>query len=56
MRHEFTCKVYSVYFQQKHLLAKFRMAVKLTIFCARNFKEHCLRYVFIDAPFFVHYS
>lgn len=28
---------------QKDLLAKFRMAVRLTVFCARKFKEHCLR-------------
>lgn len=30
---------------QKRLLAKFRIAAKLTIFCSRKFKEHCLRYL-----------
>ena len=28
---------------QKTLLAKFKMAGRLAIFCARNFKQHCLR-------------
>ncbi|KAL4227119.1 hypothetical protein ACF0H5_015092 [Mactra antiquata] len=28
---------------QRSLIAKFRMAVRLTIFCSRTFKQHCLR-------------
>lgn len=28
---------------QRDLLAKFRMAVRITVFCSRKFKEHCLR-------------
>lgn len=34
-----------VYPFQKKLLARFKLAVKLTIFCSKQFKEHCLRYV-----------
>lgn len=34
-----------VYPFQKRLLAKFRIAAKLTIFCSRKFKQHCLRYL-----------
>ncbi|XP_045164864.2 uncharacterized protein LOC123528874 [Mercenaria mercenaria] len=29
--------------RKKRLLAKFRLAAKLAIFCSRNFKKHCLR-------------
>lgn len=29
---------------QRSLIAKFKLAVRLTIFCSRNFKQHCLRY------------
>lgn len=39
-RRKFSLVLYSF---QKRLLAKFRLAVKLTIFCSRNFKQHCLR-------------
>ncbi|XP_060557163.1 uncharacterized protein LOC132717657 isoform X2 [Ruditapes philippinarum] len=30
-------------YRKKRLLAKFRLAGKLAIFCSRNFKQHCLR-------------
>ena len=33
----------TIYSFQKRLLAKFKLAVKLAIFCSRNFKQHCLR-------------
>lgn len=39
-RRKFNLVLYSF---QKRLLAKFRLAAKLTIFCSRNFKQHCLR-------------
>lgn len=33
-----------LYAFQKDLLNKFRLAVRIAIFCSRKFKEHCLRY------------
>ena len=33
----------SLYAFQKDMMAKFRMAGTITIFCARKFKQHCLR-------------